>query len=99
MPDDEICLVAYLKAKPGKEAALAEAVAAIVPRVRAETGCIGYTAHVSREEPGTIVMYEVWADQGALDTHAKAPALSSLAARFDELLAEPLGLTPLRRIA
>jgi len=99
MSNDEICLVARLKAKPGQEAALAEAVTAIVPKVRAEPGCLGYTAHVSREEEGTVVMYEVWADQAALDAHTRAPALSSLAARFDELLSEPLGLEPLRRIA
>ncbi len=99
MTDDEICLVAHLKAKPGREAALAEAVTAIVPQVRAEPGCLGYTAHVSREAPGTVVMYEIWSDQAALDAHARAPALSSLAARFDDLLSEPLGLESLRRIA
>ncbi|WP_075219602.1 putative quinol monooxygenase [Acuticoccus yangtzensis] len=99
MTDREICLVAHLVAKPGQEAALREAVTALVPQVRREQGCLGYTAHVSREAPGTIVMYEVWADQAALDVHAAAPALSALAARFDALLAEPLRLEPLRRIA
>ena len=99
MPKDEICLLARLRAQPGQEAALIDAVTAIVPEVRAEPGCLVYAAHLSREEPGTIVMYEVWADQAALDAHTKAPALSSLAARFGELLAEPLGLEPLSRIA
>ncbi|MDE1150206.1 MAG: putative quinol monooxygenase [Azospirillaceae bacterium] len=96
---DQIQLVAYLTAKPGREQALADAMAALVPLVLAEPGCIAYTAHISRTDPATVVMYEVWADQAALDVHAKGANLASLAARFDELLGAPLRLEPLRRIA
>jgi len=42
-------------------------------------------------------MYEVWADQAALDTHGKGANLGALAARFEELLVEPLRLESLRR--
>lgn len=96
--ENQIQLIAHLVAKPGKEQALIDAVLAIVPDVRKEPGCIAYSLHVSREKPGTVVMYEVWADQAALDAHAKAPNLSGLAVRFDELLGEPLRLEPLRRL-
>lgn len=95
---EQIQLIAHLVAKPGKESALAEAVLAIVPAVLREPGCLGYAPHVSREDPTTIVMYEVWENQAALDTHAKGANLAALAARFDELLAEPLRLEPLRRL-
>jgi len=95
---DQIQLIAHLVPKPGKEKALADAILAIVPDVLKEPGCLGYTAHESRERPGTIVMYEVWADQAAIDAHGKGPSLGQLAARFDELLAEPLRLEPLRRL-
>ena len=44
-------------------------------------------------------MYEAWRDQAALDVHAAGPALAALAARFDDLLAEPMTLEPLRRFA
>lgn len=96
---EQVQLVAHLVAKPGKEADLAEALTAIVPAVRAEPGCLAYLAHISREQPGTIVMYEVWENQAALDAHGAAANFSGLAARFDELLAEPLRLELLRRIA
>lgn len=99
MTDDrQIELIAHLVARPGREQELIDAVLAIVPAVREEPGCIAYVPHVTRERPGTVVMYEVWADQTALDAHAKAPSLSGLAARFDELLSEPLRLEPLRRL-
>ncbi|MBB3692441.1 antibiotic biosynthesis monooxygenase [Sphingomonas sp. BK580] len=50
------------------------------------------------EGAGVIVMVEAWADQAALDAHARAAAFTSLAARFDELLAEPSAIERLRRI-
>jgi len=96
--ENQIQLIAYLVAKPGKEEALKDAILEIVPAVREESGCIAYLPHVSRDHAATVVMYEVWADQAALDAHAKGPNLSQLAARFDELLDEPLRLEPLRRL-
>ncbi|MEA1648028.1 putative quinol monooxygenase [Nitrospirillum sp. BR 11164] len=98
-PPEQIQLVAHLTAKPGREQALVDAITAIVPAVRREPGCIAYLAHSSREDPGTVVMYEVWADQTALDAHVKGANLASLAARFDDLLSVPLRVEPLRRIA
>lgn len=96
--ENQIQLIAYLVAKPGKEQALIDAVLAIVPDVRKEPGCIAYLPHVSREHPGTVVMYEVWADQAALDVHGTGRNLQSLAAKFGDLLGEPLRLEPLRRL-
>ena len=95
----EIDLIAHLVPKAGMEDALAEAILAIVPAVRREPGCIAYTPHLSQEAPGTIVMVETWADEAALAAHEKAPPLTGLAARFDELLAEPLRLERLSRIS
>jgi len=98
MPDQTIHLIARLVPKPGSEAALAEAVAAIVPDVQAEAGCIAYVAHESLSAPGTIVFIEAWADQAALDAHSTGPALATLAARLGELLAEKPALERLRRL-
>jgi quinol monooxygenase YgiN len=95
---DQIQVVAYLVAKPGKEQALTDAILAIVPEVRKEDGCIAYDPHVIRGTPGTVVMYEIWESQAALDAHGDAPNLKSLAARFDELLGEPLRVERLQRL-
>lgn len=95
---NHIHLVAYLVAKTAKEQALIDAVLAIVPAVREEPGCIAYEPHLSLEHPGTVVMVEAWQDQAALDAHAAGATFTALAARFDELLAEPLRLETLRRL-
>lgn len=96
---DHIHLIAHLIAKTGKEQALIDAVLAIVPAVREEPGCIAYVPHLSREHPGTVVMVEAWEDQAAIDAHTAGASFTALAARFDELLAEPLRLETLRRLA
>jgi quinol monooxygenase YgiN len=95
---DHVHLIARLVPRQGQETALAQAVAAIVPAVLGEPGCLAYTAHESRERAGTIVMVESWESQAALDAHADGVNFRALAARFDELLAEPLAIEALRRI-
>jgi quinol monooxygenase YgiN len=92
-------LTARLVPKPGKEADLTAAISETVLDVVQEPGCLTYIAHHSDDQSGTVVMYEAWQDDEALATHLKAPAFTKLAARFDELLAEPLGVEHLRRFA
>jgi quinol monooxygenase YgiN len=89
MTDPVVHLVARLVPQPGKAEELAAAITAILGEVRQEPGCLAYTAHVSRDAPGVIVMVEAWADHVSLDTHAQAPAFTALAARFGDLLAQP----------
>jgi quinol monooxygenase YgiN len=36
---------------------------------RLETGCHGFEAARSNDDPRVFVLYEQWADQAALDTH------------------------------
>ncbi|WP_279483774.1 putative quinol monooxygenase [Aureimonas sp. SK2] len=101
MTDDrsnEIQLVATLTAKPGREGDLRQALLTILADVRQEPGCLRYDMHEDRDHPARIVMLETWEDEAALTRHAQAPAFTGLAARFDELLAEPLALIRLKRI-
>ena len=95
---NQIHLVAHLVPKPGKADELAQALLAIVPDVLREPGCIFYQAHESIEQPGTIVMIEIWADQTALDAHIAGDSFSALAARFDDLLGAPLQVETLRKM-
>lgn len=40
---------------------------------RSEPGCISYIPHRVESEPDTIVIYEQYRDQAALDAHRAAP--------------------------
>lgn len=40
---------------------------------RSEPGCVNYTPHWVRDEPATLLIYEQYQDEAALDAHRSAP--------------------------
>jgi quinol monooxygenase YgiN len=94
-----IHIVAVLEAKLGQETPLHDALLALVPLVRQEPGCLEYTPHVSVDRPGHFVFYEEWADQAAINRHGQTPHFQAFAAKLDALLAVPLQVTLLHKLA
>jgi quinol monooxygenase YgiN len=45
---------------------------------RDEAGCVSYTPHWLREEPATLMIYEQYVDQAALDAHHATPHVLEL---------------------
>ncbi|MFC9824442.1 putative quinol monooxygenase [Streptomyces erythrochromogenes] len=90
--------LARVRAKPARREALQDALTALVEPSRAEDGCFDYTLFELLEEPGTFYVRETWADQAALAFHMATPHFQAFAARFAELLAEPIRLIPLREV-
>ena len=84
-----LTVVALLKAKPGKEGELRQALLDLVGPSRAESGCLQYDLHVSTEKPGEFLFFEKWVDLAALEAHRERPHLQALGSRREELLAEP----------
>lgn len=84
-----IHVVAVITAQPGQRSKILEAFQANTAAVRAEEGCIEYTATVdaqgmppSRGSVGedTFVVIEKWASLAALQAHAAAPHMQAYAA-------------------
>ncbi|WP_331769482.1 antibiotic biosynthesis monooxygenase (plasmid) [Embleya sp. NBC_00888] len=98
LPSGPLVALARVKAKPSQREPLQAALVALVEPSRAEAGCSDYTLFELRDEPGTFYVRETWADQEALDFHMATPHFRAFAARFDELLDEPIRLTRLREI-
>lgn len=96
---DVVHVVAGLRAKSGKRAALVTALQAIISDVRQEPGCLRYDLTLDRDDPDRVVMLEAWSNTMALTEHEAAAPFQSLSARFDELLSEPVELLKLRQIA
>ncbi|MBX7484034.1 carboxymuconolactone decarboxylase family protein [Qipengyuania qiaonensis] len=94
-----LTIIGTLQAKPGLGGELREALEPVVAASRQEPGCINYDLHVDAGNPDRFMLYENWADQAALDRHFEQLHSKALAARFDELLAEPLKMDCLTEIS
>jgi quinol monooxygenase YgiN len=56
---------------------------------RQEPGCVSYIAHRVQSEPDTVVLYEQFRDQAALDAHRAAPhfAIYAVGGLYQRMLA------------
>ena len=90
---EQISLIAFIKAKAGKEAEVKKVLTDLLAPTRQEEGCINYTMHMNPQDPSHFMFYENWASQALLDKHLNAPHVTAFVARVDELLAEPIDLT------
>ena len=53
--------------------AIAAALLALTAASRQEPGCVSYVPHSVQEDPDTIVIYEQYIDEQALDAHKRSP--------------------------
>lgn len=89
-------VLAVITAKPGMRDRILEAFRANVPTVRAEDGCIEYTATIDHADADsqhakfgddTFVVVEKWQSLEALKAHAAAPHMAAYAAKTRDLIA------------
>ncbi|MDP9434515.1 MAG: antibiotic biosynthesis monooxygenase [Actinomycetota bacterium] len=96
---DLLTVIAHMRAKPGKEQDLRDALVALVEPTSKEAGFVNYDLHESTQQPGLFYLYENWESEAQLDEHLAAPHLQEFAGRLDELLDGGLHINRLRRIA
>jgi quinol monooxygenase YgiN len=86
-------VLATITPLPEHRDAVRSALEAAVPAVHAEDGCNLYALHETRD---SFVLIEQWRDRAALQTHAQGPALTTLTAALDGVLASPMAVQTLR---
>ena len=86
-----VVVTAVFHPAPGRKDALVEALRSTIPGVHAEPGCLLYAIHDA--EDGTITMIEKWTTVADLDAHGSGPAVASLGAAIDGLVAGPATVT------
>jgi quinol monooxygenase YgiN len=64
-------LVVHIDAAPGKGAELAQVFRGRCAEVMKEPGCLQFEVFQSALSPDRLALLELWADQAALDVHAK----------------------------
>jgi quinol monooxygenase YgiN len=91
-----IHVVAVITTQPGQRATVLDAFRANAELVRAEDGCIAYTAVVDAEGfgsfqapigPDTFFVIEQWASPAALKAHAAAPHMKAYGEKVSPLTA------------
>jgi quinol monooxygenase YgiN len=95
----EIVLLVVFTAAPGKAQALTDFLRQMSALSRAEAGCSAYSLHVDVDDPATLVLYEVWRDQAALDVHDQSAHVARFVRDLPPLVARPIVRTVLARLA
>ncbi|HEY5429371.1 MAG TPA: putative quinol monooxygenase [Solirubrobacteraceae bacterium] len=72
----DLNVVAVLKAKPGTESVVENALAALVQPTREEAGCISYELFRSGSDANTFITIEKWRSQEDLDAHLTTPHIA-----------------------
>jgi quinol monooxygenase YgiN len=94
----KVTVIAFHRAKPGKEQALREALLAVRAPTLKERGCINYDLHDSPSLPGVFVFLENWESKADFDAHLASPHIGAFRAKAPDLLAEPPDITLWREI-
>lgn len=96
---DLLTVIAYMKAAPGKEDELREALQSLVEPTTQEDGYVNYDLHESVEDPGRFFFYENWHSGEHLDAHLAAPHLVDFIAKIPDLIdGDGLTVNRVRRI-
>ena len=82
-----IILTAKLKAKPGCEKDVEDALLDMIPNVQNEVNTLAYVLHRASDDPGTFLYYEQYTDKDALKLHGATPYFKKLVAALDGKLA------------
>ena len=78
-----------MRAHPGRRAALLELLRELVDAAAVnEPGTLVYVMHEAADDPDTVVSYELFADEAALDAHKASPAVAAVMPRLGPLIAE-----------
>jgi quinol monooxygenase YgiN len=90
---EKVTVLAHIRAKPGNEREVKQALLELCGPTRAEKGCINYDLHQSPGDPTLFLFHENWASKSDLDEHSQSAHLQAWRKRAVELLAEPTKVT------
>ena len=96
---DLVTVIAHMRAKPGKEQDLRDALEALIEPTRQEEGYVNYDLHQGIEDSCLFYLYENWESVDTHETHMHTPHLDDFGSRVGELLDGELTVIRLRRIA
>lgn len=97
-PQDNVGLVAVLRARTGRSADLEALLRKVVEEASTEPGTLLYELTVHQQDQDEFYVLELFKDADAVAAHNQSAALEQLLARADDLLDGGIRITPLRRL-
>jgi quinol monooxygenase YgiN len=85
----EVTVVAVATIKPEHEERALELLRGLIAASHQEAGCVKYTLHRSKNEPGTFSIIERWRSQEDLDAHFQQPHMAPMQEVFGYLVEPP----------
>ncbi|MBW4793227.1 putative quinol monooxygenase [Pseudomonas tolaasii] len=95
-PNGEVALVVNFEVKPGAEGEFEKVFRRSVTCSRLEPGNITFNVHKILGTEHSYVLYEVWRNEAAVNSHFARPYTVALFSMFDRNLARPLSEGGLR---
>lgn len=86
---DEVTVVAVAQIKPEHEERALELLQGVIEASHGEEGCVKYTLHRSKTEPGVFCIVERWRSQADLDAHFGQPHMAPMEEVFGYLTGPP----------
>ena len=78
-----------MRAHPGRRGELLELLRELVDAAATEEpGTLVYVMHEAADDPDTVVSYELFADEAALEAHKASPVVTAVMPRLGPLVAE-----------
>lgn len=86
--NDVLSVVAWVRAEPGAEDTVREALAGFVAPTHEEEGCIDYQLHGVNGDPGLFYFIEYWRSEEDLERHIASPHIRDGGAAVMHLIRE-----------
>ena len=96
---DEVHIVCELRCETADRERVRELALQFVEPARAEPGCLYYNLHQEIDEPNTFFIIDGWANQAAVESHAKSAHVAEVMKELGPLLAFGPALTFTSRIS
>ncbi len=95
---NEIRVIAQAFTGPENVAAVRTALKNVVVPTRAEKGCIGYDLQRGARRSKSVLFFEIWESEVALEAHTRTVRFQELE-RAQPLMTQPIKITKFRKLA
>jgi quinol monooxygenase YgiN len=93
MKNNQVTVLALVKAKEGMEETVKRELMALVNPTRSELGCVNYDLHQAAEDKSLFMFYENWNSMEDLEKHRETAHLKAFREKAGGLLEKPIEVT------